>query len=1113
MKKSYVLFRFPFLTILFLLVSSQLAQPVRCQVRMWEEPLTVPTYETGPADRNPIFYSGRGYQGAKGPVYPYPLLDRLTDRKVDKTYRAVYLENPYIKICILPEIGGRIFEGIDKTNGYNFFYRQHVIKPALIGMTGAWISGGVEWNIPHHHRASTFMPVDRLLVDNPDGSKTVWVGETERRHRMRWMVGLTLHPGKSVIEATVKLINRTALPHSMLYFANVAVNADSDYQVIFPPSTQFGTQHSKIEFVRWPVGDGRYGGDDRTGVDVSWWRSLPDPVSIFAWNYRDDFFGGYDHGKEAGVTIVADHHTVPGKKFFEFANGPEGFMWDRILTDSDGPYLELMSGAYSDNQPDYSWVQPGEVKTAKQIFFPIRALGGIKNANGDAAVNLEVNSNRVCRIAFNATSAFKGAKAVLTAGGRTLFEKTIDISPDAPFACETRLPGDVGETDLKASLSSADGTEIISYVPAPAGHDPMPKPVVPPPDPKDVATNEELYLAGLRLEQFYNPNREPYPYYEEAVRRDPGDSRCNTALGILYCKRGMFDVAERHLAAAIERITRNYTMPKDGEAFYYMGVAQRALGKTDSAVVWFNKAAWSLAWTGAARTALAEIACAGGGFAAALGHCDLAIAANASNSRALDLKAALLRKTGRTGDAGALIEKTLGDDPLDFWALNERALLQGDAARRDCADRMRGEAQAYLELASDYARCGLWAEAAEVLERFIESAPDKNKIDPMVHYDLAAYESRGGHPGSAESHLRLASLMPADYCFPYRIEDIGVLKSAMEKNPLDGRAPYYLGNLLYDIQPENAIEAWEKARSLDPKSSLTHRNLGFAYARIENDNAKAIASYENAVECNPKEARYFAELDALYEAAGVSQQKRLALLEKNHATLLQRDDALIREITLDILAGKVDRAIQSLESRHFRRWEGEERGPHDLYVDAHLLRGQRFLKAGKPAKALEDFLKADEYPDRFEEGRPGEGGGRNPRVDYSIASAYEAMGNREKAEEYFRLAVRLEHREGESGYYQGLASRKLGEEAKALESFDGLIEAGKRLLAPRTAESFYEKFGSGRSESVRQARGHYLTGLGLLGKGLKADAKKEFESAVRLDYSLLGARTMAAELP
>lgn len=126
-----------------------------------------------------------------------PFYHTLTNIKSNKLYRIVYLENEYVRIGILPEIGGRLFEAVDKSNGYNFIYRQHVIKPALIGLIGAWISGGIEWNIPHHHRATTFLPVQYRLVSNADGSKTVWVGELEVRHRMRWAVGYTLRPGKS----------------------------------------------------------------------------------------------------------------------------------------------------------------------------------------------------------------------------------------------------------------------------------------------------------------------------------------------------------------------------------------------------------------------------------------------------------------------------------------------------------------------------------------------------------------------------------------------------------------------------------------------------------------------------------------------------------------------------------------------------------------------------------------------------------------------------------------------------------------------------------------------------------------------------------------------------
>jgi len=267
-------------------------------VKVNEQTIVIPTYLAGEPEPNPMFYFGRGSQGAAGRVYPYPLYDALTNIKSNKAYRIVYLENEYVRIGILPEIGGRLFEAVDKSNGYNFIYRQHVIKPALIGLIGAWISGGIEWNIPHHHRATTFLPVQYRVEANPDGSRTVWVGELEVRHRMRWAVGYTLHPDKSYLEADVRIVNRTSVANTMLCFANVAVHVNENYQVIYPPGTRYVTFHGKREFTTWPIATTRYAGADFTrGVDVSWYSNHVAANSMFAWNYQDDFFAGYDHGR------------------------------------------------------------------------------------------------------------------------------------------------------------------------------------------------------------------------------------------------------------------------------------------------------------------------------------------------------------------------------------------------------------------------------------------------------------------------------------------------------------------------------------------------------------------------------------------------------------------------------------------------------------------------------------------------------------------------------------------------------------------------------------------------------------------------------------------------
>jgi len=1088
-------------------------------VKIWEEPLLIPTYQVGEPDRNPIFYSGRAYQGAKGAIYPYPILDKLTDVRENKTYKAVYLENQYVKLCVLPEIGGRILSGEDKTDNYDFFCHQHVIKPALIGMLGAWISGGVEWNIPHHHRASTYMTVDHTLQENPDGSKTLWVGELEYRHRMKWIIGLTLYPGKSYLEATVKLFNRTPLVHSFLYFANVAVHANENYQVIFPPSTEFATYHGKNEFLRWPISDRDFGGLDLGGpLDVSWWKNHPSPTSWFCWNCQEDFFAGYDHGQQAGVVHVADHHIVPGKKFFEWGPGPEGRMWDKILTETDGPYLELMAGAYSDNQPDYSWIQPYEVKTFKQYWYPIRQMGGVKNANRDAALNLEVDSHGAAKIALNTTSEFADAKVVVEAGERVLFEQKLDISPEKPFVKELPLPSGVKEEDLRVSLLSSDEREIISYRPLKSKNFPLPEPVKPPPPPKEIKSVEELYLTGLRLEQFYSPALEPYPYYEEALKRDPGDVRVNSQLGILYCRRGMFPEAEEKLRAAIRRATRDFTSPKDGEAFYYLGVALAAQGKYEAAYDAFYKSTWSWAWHAAGYYQLAQLACRKGDYAMALELVDRSIAANALNTTALNLKAAVSRRLGKFEEAGHLAAQVLAVDPLDFWAGNEvylakAALGQKAEAQQELDSlraKMQGAAQSYLELATDYGNGAFWQEAIEVLSRLDDPQESHPRVYPMVYYYLGYFWEMKGNAAEAAKYYRLGGKVPPDYCFPFRWESRQVLERAMKNHPRDARAPYYLGNLLYDYQPENAIRAWEASRRLDDTFATLHRNLAFAYAQVEKDNPKAIASLERALECDRKDPRLYCELDQLYEKGGVSPEKRLARLESNQETVLQRDDALQQEIILYVQLGKYDKAIDLLGHRHFHVWEGGG-DIHDVYINAHLLRGQQYFKNQRYREALQDFEAAVAYPENLEVGRPYRAA-RDAEIYYFTGTAYEALGDAARARAFYEKSLAEKLDASEIRYFQGLAFRKLGRETQALGVFDGLVKSGREELDATSDMDYFAKFGEKRSDAVRLAHAHYLMGLGYLGQGKRPEAKSEFQLVTKQDANHLGATTQLAAL-
>jgi tetratricopeptide (TPR) repeat protein len=1039
----------------------------------------------------------------------------------------VYLENEYLKIGILPELGGKVFEAIDKTNGYEFIYHQHVIKPALISLLGAWISGGIEWDLPHHHRATSFLPVQYKIEEDADGSKTVWVGELELRDRMCWVVGLTLHPGRSYLEASFRIINRTPVPTSMLSFSNVAVHVNDTYQIIFPPSTQFVTFHAKRDFATWPIATTKYAGSDFTaGVDVSWYKNHYNATSMFAWNYQDNFFAGYDHGKDAGILSVADHNVAPGKKFWTWGNSPRGRAEDHLLTDSDGPYIELMVGAYSDNQPDYTWLQPYESRTWTQYWYPFRGIGGVKNANVDAAVNLEVTNGKAV-VGFCSTGERPSATVTLKLKARVLFEEKIAIGPGHPFQKEIDLPSGADEHDLRAAMQE-DGKELIAYSPVRLASEKMPSPVVDPPPPAEIKSNEELYLTGLRMEQFHSPAGNPLEYWNEALRRDPGDIRVNTVLGIDAIKAGRYAEAENLLREALERATASYTSPKDGEAFYYLGLALKAQGKMDDAYAQFSKSTWSAAWRSAGYFELAEISSTRGEFNAALTEDEHALEMNALNIRALALKASLLRHTGRTNealDAVAAIQKI---DPLDMQGMAEQWMAT--KSPKDAAlllTTMNAHPATALEVAADYMDAGLFDDGTTLLTEIVNTTADKSKVSPLVYYYLGYFAGRLQQSDRAREYDRLGEKAPVDYVFPFQMEMIAVLDDAMRVDPADSRAPYYLGNLLFDWQPQQAQALWEKSASLGADFPVVYRNLAMVYARQGKQRGKILAALEKAVEFGGN-AMVFNDLDKLYEEDGVSPAKRLALMEA-HQAVINRDDVIAREINLKIFAGKFDDAIQLLQSRFFRAWEGGGSfSLGDAWINANLARGHRHMIDKQYAEALANYEAALQIPVNLEEAS-GNVSSRNGEISYWIGDAYQAMGDEEKARYFWSEAANASGnqvagvREGgnDSGahgqssgrnigglgagvrveqaalYYQAMALMKLGQEDRARKIFELLIATGINALSTAPDMEASSQSYVPAAERAQVADAHFLVGLGQLGLDKRDEARQEFLLALK----------------
>jgi len=862
-------------------------------------------------------------------------------------------------------------------------------------------------------------------------------------------------------------------------------------------------------------------------VDISWYKNHISANSVFAWNYQDDFFAGYDHGKQAGTMSIADHNIVPGKKFWTWGNGPFGRAWDKILTDDDGPYIELMVGAYSDNQPDYSWLQPYETRSFSMNWYPFRDIGGVKKANLDAAVNLEVAKDSA-KVGFYTTSAHAAAVVRLRARDKRLLEETVAINPAKPYVKTVSVPAGIGETDLVASLSEG-GRELVSYSPIRLTPMPMPKPVTAPAPPRDVKTNEELYLIGLRAQQFHDPAIDPIPYWEEALRRDPGDARVNTVLGITSFKKASYAEAEKYLRTALDRLTDRYTDPKDGEAIYYLGATLKAEGKTGEACAFLYKATWSQAWKAAGYYALAEIAASRGDMAQALDFVGRSIDSNTLNIRAQNLKAAVLRHLGRSEEALQALNTAHRADPLDTRSMAEKWLASktSDAAETLASAMNRHPATAQ-ETAAEYLNAGLWQDGTDVLLQLIAAAPDKSKIHPMAYYYLGYFAGKLGQGQRECDYDALAMAMPPDYVFPFQNEAIEVLSAAMKANPRDARAPYYLGNLLYDWQPQEATKMWEASAALDPSFAIVHRNLATAYAHqaTQGGLARAIAEMEKAVAAEHKYPLHFTELAELYEQAGTPLEERLRVFNENASVVAQRDDAQNWFVALKIATGAYDEAIRMMTGRQFAVAEGANLNVTEHWTDAHFLRARNDIDAMRYQDALADLQAAAIIPSNLPLGTASGGaGGREAEMSYWTGVAYEGLGDRQKALEAWRKAQGPAHaatgrrRLGMTAgdlmrdaqpYYQALALQKLGQAGEAKTLFAGLVEAGKAALNGRSEQPGPR--GTVPSSRARFAGAHYLAGPGYLGLDDRAQAKIELSQAVQISPDLAAARLVLAAL-
>ncbi|AOW09942.1 DUF5107 domain-containing protein [Flavobacterium gilvum] len=1086
-------------------------------VKAWQEEVNIPTYEIGKAEKNPIFLEKRVYQGSSGVVYPYPVVEKIEDEKQDKIYQAVFLENEYIKVMILPELGGRVQMAYDKIKQRHFIYYNQVIKPALVGLTGPWISGGIEFNWPQHHRPSTFLPVDFTIENNADGSITVWVSENEKMFHQKGMAGFTLHPGKAYLEIKGKLYNPTPVPQTFLWWANPAVAVNEHYQSVFPPDVHAVFDHGKRDVSTFPIATGTYYKVDYSaGVDISNYKNIPVPTSYMAINSEFNFVGGYENDTQAGVLHVANHHISPGKKQWTWGNGDFGKAWDRNLTDEDGPYIELMAGVYTDNQPDFSWMQPYEEKTFTQYFLPYRELGVVKNASQDLLMNLDIEGDKAIVKIF-ATSLQKEATIELEG----YFKETLDLSPEQVFEREI-IVGNVTISDLKLSVYSKSGRELLSIKSEKQDAKPTPEAAKPAFSPEETSTCEQLYLTGLHLEQYRHATYKATDYYQEALKRDPSDVRNNNAMGLWLLRRGKFAESESYFQTAINTQLQRNPNPYDGEPHYNLGLALQYQGKNKEAYTAFYKSCWNAAMQDAGYFGCAQISCINDNLTEALYEIDKSLIRNWHNHKARTLKVAILRKLGKQNEALSLIVESLKIDLFNFGCyFEEYLILNTPSVLEKMHSLMRGEIHNYEIVALDYIAAGMYNEAVLLLE----SGAKVCKTTPMTFYYMGWALSLA-KKDSKESFEKAASHSP-EYCFPNRLEAILALETAQKMNSKDSKAAYYLGNLWYDKrQYPEAIACWEKSVAISDNFPTVLRNLSLAYFNKLQLEEKAVQYLEKAFALDTKDSRILMELDQLYKRLCRPHEERLAFLEKHINLVQQRDDVYLEYATLCNQLKNFSKAITLIDNRIFHPWEGGEGKVPAQYQLARVELAKQFLVEKKFEKAIQLLQECLVYPDNLGEGKLS--GAQENDFHYWLGCAYEGLGQIDEAKKFWELAkegntepaaaIFYNDQKPDKIYYQGLALLKLGRKEEAKQRFDSLIAFGEKHLDETIKLDYFAVslpdllIWDDDLTFRNKIHCHYMIGLGNYGLGDTAKAKKHLLEAAKMDVNHQGVQVHLAML-
>lgn len=1057
------------------------------KVMISTEKIKIPTYPEPKAEELPMFAENRVHQRSTGRPYPNKVvLEVNREEKTEKEYTLVRLENEYIRIEILPEIGGRIYSAKDKITGYDFFYKQHVIKPALIGVLGSWISGGVEFNWPFHHRASGFMPCDFVTEEMPDGSAVCWLSEHDPIDRMKGMIGIVLRPGCAYFETRMKLYNRTPIPHSFLWWENAAVPVNEEYRIFFPQDVSYVNFHYLKSRASYPVaGNVVYNGipmqEDR---DISWHKNTRQATSYFASASDFDFFGGYDYGKQCGVVHIGDRYISPGKKMFTWAYCQLAKSWENALTDTDGQYAELMAGSYSDNQPNFSWLAPYETKKFSQYWYPIHRIGCPVFANLNCAFNLE-RSDESGMLSVYTTQVYKNAEVYVYDGEAQIYSAKRDFSPENTEYFELG-----GIPDLVTVKLVCDGSCLGEYTEKIYDKYHTPEPITDTPSANQIKSVQELYLAGVHVDQYRDPAVRPDAYWLEALKRDPEHIPSLISMARYEYNRYNYEKALVFIDRAISLQSVYNERPVSGEAYYVKGLILEALEKYKQAYDVYQKSAWAADSVSAAMTRIAILDIRSQNAEKALEHAEKALDYNRNNSLATVVSAIAQRMQGNTETADAVLQEHLIKDPLDQLA---RYLL---GVNDFYGELSSSPSQTCLDLVCDLASMGMYQEVCDLLKGLLEHRP-KEALKPVL-YALGYYSGLAGFEG--KDYYQTAKEAELGRTFPFRPEERKILQNVLADSE-DSNAVILLGDLLYNkLFYKEAADLWSRV----PENPEALRNLAVAYFSHLNREQDALSLMKKAMELCPDSSQLLYETVVLMDKLGADPAEKIRLLTGKNFT---RDDLYTELAKAYNQNFQPDQALGVLMSHAFVPCEGGEHAIADQYWFAYLMKGIQALREGKTEEALEYFVKGQPLPQSL-----GAGIWNHCKLiplKFHQAICLKTLGQTAEAEEIWEYiaGIQVEYFSNmhlkELPFYQASSLRMLGRETAAVQLITKYLREWEKIAEGKDSgffgtTPFFISFVDA-PEKLRRAQHQYLTALCYYLMGDQEEFRKRMKESAALN--------------